>query len=210
MGLSVPITRIRVWVMGRRRSEMGGWDQKGGMGMGMGSALSAASAPARTTAAAVRPCLAQAAENGPRIRCGRGEPSPGADVAGVSPVPPVQMWQGCAQSRRRCGRGEHSPGADCCAMGEPSSRCRYAPGEISPGADSDVGRVGRSVLTRNTRARAPGAGRVGVGNFHTHVKCRDQIAGRGNREVARHLRGCYVRLVQVCMAARGHIASEGG
>ena len=25
--------------------------------------------------------------------CGRGEPSPGADVAGVSPVP-VQMWQG--------------------------------------------------------------------------------------------------------------------
>jgi hypothetical protein len=28
-----------------------------------------------------------------RCRCGRGEPSPGADVAGVSPVP-VQMWQG--------------------------------------------------------------------------------------------------------------------
>ena len=27
-----------------------------------------------------------------RCRCGRGEPSPGADVAGVSPVP-VQMWQ---------------------------------------------------------------------------------------------------------------------
>jgi hypothetical protein len=26
-------------------------------------------------------------------RCGRGEPSPGADVGGVSPVP-VQMWQG--------------------------------------------------------------------------------------------------------------------
>ncbi len=29
----------------------------------------------------------------PRRRCGGGEPSPGADVAGVSPVP-VQMWQG--------------------------------------------------------------------------------------------------------------------
>jgi hypothetical protein len=28
-----------------------------------------------------------------RCRCGRGEPGPGADVAGVSPVP-VQMWQG--------------------------------------------------------------------------------------------------------------------
>ncbi len=29
----------------------------------------------------------------PRCRCGRGGPSPGADVAGVSPVP-AQMWQG--------------------------------------------------------------------------------------------------------------------
>ena len=28
-----------------------------------------------------------------RCRCGRGEPSPGADVGGVSPVP-VQMWAG--------------------------------------------------------------------------------------------------------------------
>jgi hypothetical protein len=44
-------------------------------------------------------------------RCGRGEPSFGADVAGASTVP-VQMWQGRAQSRRRCGRGEPSPGAD--------------------------------------------------------------------------------------------------
>jgi hypothetical protein len=26
-------------------------------------------------------------------RCGRGEPNPGTDVAGVSPIP-VQMWQG--------------------------------------------------------------------------------------------------------------------
>ena len=39
--------------------------------------------------------------------CGRGEPSPGADVAGASPAVspvPVQMWQGGAQSRCRCGR----------------------------------------------------------------------------------------------------------
>ena len=35
-----------------------------------------------------------------RCRCGSGEPSPGADVEGVSPVP-VQMWQGRAQSRCR-------------------------------------------------------------------------------------------------------------
>ena len=33
--------------------------------------------------------------------CGRGAPSPGADVAGVRPVP-VQMWQRRAQSRCRC------------------------------------------------------------------------------------------------------------
>jgi hypothetical protein len=32
----------------------------------------------------------------------------------VRPVP-VQMWQGCAQSRCRCGRGEPSPGADVAA-----------------------------------------------------------------------------------------------
>ena len=37
-----------------------------------------------------------------RRRCGRGEPSPSADVPAVSPVP-AQMWQGRAQSRRRCG-----------------------------------------------------------------------------------------------------------
>ena len=37
-----------------------------------------------------------------RRRCGSGEPSPGADVAAVSPVS-VQMWQRC---------GEPSPGAD--------------------------------------------------------------------------------------------------
>ncbi len=37
-------------------------------------------------------------------------PSPGADVAGLSPVP-AQMWRGRAQSRRRCGRGEPLNGA---------------------------------------------------------------------------------------------------
>ena len=42
-------------------------------------------------------------------------PSPGAEVAGVSPVP-VQMWQRCAQSRCRCGSGTPSPGADVAAV----------------------------------------------------------------------------------------------
>ena len=35
----------------------------------------------------------RAPEGQSRCRCGRGEPGPGADVAGVSPVP-VQMGQG--------------------------------------------------------------------------------------------------------------------
>ncbi len=45
-----------------------------------------------------------------RRRCGRGEPSPGADVAGVSPSPgadvagaspvPAQMWHVCAEGSR--------------------------------------------------------------------------------------------------------------
>ncbi len=67
-----------------------------------------------------------------RYRCGRGECSPDADVAAVSPVPvqmwagvspvPVQIWQGGAQSRCRCGSGEPSHGADSddgipCRMG---------------------------------------------------------------------------------------------
>jgi hypothetical protein len=39
-----------------------------------------------------------------RCRCGRGGPSPGADVAGVSAVS-AQMWRGRAQFQGRCGRG---------------------------------------------------------------------------------------------------------
>ena len=38
----------------------------------------------------------------------------------VSPAP-VQMRQGCTQSRRRCGRGEPGPGADVAAR-EPGPR----------------------------------------------------------------------------------------
>ena len=46
-----------------------------------------------------------------QCRCGRGEPSCGADVAGVTPVA-AQMWQGSPQSRCRFGRDEPSSGAD--------------------------------------------------------------------------------------------------
>ena len=50
-----------------------------------------------------------------RCRCGGGEPSPGADVAGESPVP-VQLWQGrgdVAGAQSRCGRGRVTPGMPC-------------------------------------------------------------------------------------------------
>jgi hypothetical protein len=86
-------------------------------------------------------------------RCGRGEPSPGADVAAASPVA-VQMWQRRAQLRCRCGSGEPSCGADVagaspvavqmwqrraqlrsrCGRGEQRFRCGR--GEPSPGADA--------------------------------------------------------------------------
>ncbi len=61
--------------------------------------------------------------------------SPGADVAGVSPVP-VQMWQRRARSQCRCGRGAPSPGADVAGVG-PVSRVQIsAGGKPSPGADA--------------------------------------------------------------------------
>jgi hypothetical protein len=78
-----------------------------------------------------------------RRRCGRGGPSPGADVGGVGPVP-MQMWQGWAQSWCRCGRGEPSPGADVGGVGPvlmqmwqgwAQSWCRCGRGGPSPGAD---------------------------------------------------------------------------
>ena len=49
-------------------------------------------------------------------RCGRGGPSPGAEMAGMSPVSPVpvQMWAGGAHSRWcRCGRGGPTCSSAC-------------------------------------------------------------------------------------------------
>jgi hypothetical protein len=79
----------------------------------------------------------------PGADVGRGEPSPGADVAGAIPVP-VQMWQGLSQSWCRCGSGEPSPGADVAGaipvpvqmwLGRAQSWCRCGRGKPSPGAD---------------------------------------------------------------------------
>ncbi len=61
------------------------------------SASASAAASLRNRSSAVSSFLGLAAAP-PPVR------SPGADVAGVGPVP-VQMWQGWAQSRCRCGRG---------------------------------------------------------------------------------------------------------
>jgi hypothetical protein len=66
-----------------------------------------------------------------RCRCGRGEPSSVADVAGVSPLP-EQMWQGRAQSRGGCDRCEPSPSTEW--ESKPSRR-RCGRGEPSPSAD---------------------------------------------------------------------------
>jgi hypothetical protein len=115
-------------------------------------------------------------------RCGRGEPSPSADVAGASPLP-VQMWHGRAQSHCRCGMGEPSPSADVagaspvpvqmwqgraqsrcrCGMGGAQSRCRCGRGEPSPSADvagaSPVGlayKGHRALGTVSAQLRSPG------------------------------------------------------
>ena len=72
-----------------------------------------------------------------RYRCGRGEPSPDADVgsgepspgagvAGVSPVP-VKCGRGERKSRCRCCRGDRSRGADAAGVSP-----------VSPGADVAV------------------------------------------------------------------------
>jgi hypothetical protein len=61
----------------------------------------------------------------------------------VCPVA-VQMWQGCAQSRRRCGRGE------------PSSRRRCGSGEPGRGADAFKGGGARAPQGDGPRARARG------------------------------------------------------
>jgi hypothetical protein len=95
-------------------------------------------------------------------KCGRDEPSPGADAAGASPVP-VQMWPGRAQSRCRCGRGEPSPGADAAAAspvpvqmwpGRAQSQCRCGRGEPS----SPVPLLGHAVVHYHSvepKAHAP-------------------------------------------------------
>ena len=73
--------------------------------------------PSRLNVAGLSPVPAQMWKGRAQLRrrCGRVEPSPGADVAGASPVP-AQTWQGRAQSRHRCGRAEPSSGADAAVM----------------------------------------------------------------------------------------------
>jgi hypothetical protein len=123
-----------------------------------------------------RTCIVKRLPLGCRIQ------SPGADVAGVSPVP-VQTWQGRAQSRYRsggraqfrcrCGRGGPSPSPDlaarsrrrCGQQGRAQSRRRCGRGEPSPGADvagaSPVGlayKGHRALGTVSAQLQSPGNG----------------------------------------------------
>jgi hypothetical protein len=74
-----------------------------------------------------------------RCRCGRGEPSPGADVAGVSPVP-VPMWRGqkAAQYLGRCRPPQPPPrtrGMPKCPAARAKLPCRCGRRGPTPGAD---------------------------------------------------------------------------
>ncbi len=70
--------------------------------------------------------------------------SPGADLATVSPVPVVQMWQGWDPSRQICCRGAPSLGADV-AKGKPCRR--VGEGESSSFAD-EAGAFSRTIADR--------------------------------------------------------------
>ena len=76
-------------------------------------------------------------------RCGRKEPSSGADMAGMSQVA-VQMWPGWASRGADVAGAKPSPGADVAGvspvavqmwLGWAQSLCRCGRGEPSPGAD---------------------------------------------------------------------------
>jgi hypothetical protein len=112
---SVIATALRASVSGAARSHVRR-DRRGevwiGRAAGVGEALLDAVVRRRRA-----PCRA-------RRRCGRGEPSPGADVGGVSPVP-AQMWAGELRTPCRYGNGGTSSGdpRPCAvdAWGEPSA-----------------------------------------------------------------------------------------
>ena len=86
-----------------------------------------------------------------RRRCGRGEPSLGADVAGGGAQSQCRCGTGWARTRRTCGRGGHSDMAGASAShgadvqlrpqsqnkgGTVKSQCRCARASPSPGADA--------------------------------------------------------------------------
>jgi hypothetical protein len=147
-------------------------------------------------------CTARAPRLVPR-RCGRGERSPGADVAAVSPVP-VQMWAGRAQSscrwlaRSRCR----------CGSGEPQSRRRFGRAEPSPGADvagvsPSRRRCGRRAASRwlsTGGCGAPAASAPIALGAHAGAQCFDAA---GSAAAAAPLRRTCARLSRsaVCLEA---------
>jgi hypothetical protein len=114
-----------------------------------------------------------------RCRCGRGEPSPGAYVAVVCPVP-VQMWEGRAQSRCRCGRGEPSPVVDV-AVPSPFPGAPVGHREAPTGGDAELPRRSSGLWNVPTRRRdrrrelglarpagGPAVGTLGSAIAHMH------------------------------------------
>ena len=137
-----------------------------------------ASVPARAAVPGPRPVPVQMWQERvqSRCRCGSGEPSPGADGAGVSPVPgqmwpglarsPGQTWQGAAQpcstralplSDKGTGRGRRELGSTRSARyparhGIPRSASAYAAMSAGCGARTRIG-TPRSVRLTPTGAQ---------------------------------------------------------
>ena len=95
-----------------------------------------------------------------RCRCGRGEPSPGAEVAAGEPSRGADVAAGEPSSGADVAAGGPSPGADVAMMsrvpaqmwqGRAQFRCRCGRGEPSPGADVAAAQHDNALTRRNYR-----------------------------------------------------------
>ena len=112
-----------------------------------------------------------------RCRCGRGEPSPGADVAGASHVL-AQMWKGWAQPRHRSDSGKPSPGADVAGVGPVPAQMWQSPRRRRAEALQQPGRTrgrererARQAYAVNEQREEERAERRQRGVDHQRVRC---------------------------------------
>ena len=121
-----------------------------------GATIVAARSDGNTASAQCGPRPDRSAQS--RRRCGRGEPSPGAVVAGATR----------AQSRRRCGRGEPSLGADVASFStgqtsgsrsKPAPRSRRRWSRVPCCLCGSTSRQGPSVRLRTRSSHLPTARR---------------------------------------------------